>query len=179
MQRVHFSFMPSRSRPAREKIPSSPPRGQTNRQKNRARDPAKASTEKKGERWDQEGDRIQQSRRLDPEERRPGKKQQRRELPPRPPGLCSPLLCIFPVVEAHRMIQRPEGTDPPAEGPAEQQGHGYKQQGQKEGGGKLGRGEERRQEDEEVGVEEDLDGIGEFVPSVAVRLDAREQKTGG
>src|SRR3990170_2100380 len=47
MQVVHFSFRPSRSSPARERIPRSPPRGQTNRQKNRVRYRFRASTRKK------------------------------------------------------------------------------------------------------------------------------------
>jgi hypothetical protein len=118
----------------------------------------------------------QQARRLDPEDRRAGEEQERREFPPAPPRLDPPLRRVFPVEKTHHVEERTHGAEPSAEGPAEQEGHRHEQKRQKEGGREFVSGEEGRQEYEQIGVEEELDGVGQFVPSVVVRLEEQDEE---
>src|SRR5574342_619642 len=97
-----------------------------------------------GEGADEEGNRVEEARRLDSEQRGAEKEQQNAELPPGARRLDPPLFRERSSEEADRVVERPEGTDPSAERPPEEEGDGQKQEGEEQGRRDRARREEGR-----------------------------------
>ena len=76
----------------------------------------------------------------------------------------------------HEVVQRPQGADPAAEDPAEHEGEGDGDEGQQEGCGHDMRGEEGRDEDQGIEVEEDTDGIGDLIRPFVGRQDEKAEE---
>ena len=76
----------------------------------------------------------------------------------------------------HEVVQRPQGAGPATEDPAEHEGEGDGDEGQQEGCGHDMRGEEGRDEDQGIEVEEDTDGIGDLIRPFVGRQDEKAEE---